>query len=141
MMSAVEKQKLETIRYLADSQTPPFVLPAEPSDFGADCPPPSPTLSKFLKTVPPRPGQAIQKSADVRHALGPRDRCGSGAAQQQDVLAVRNERETSITKRREDMENVAAEEASKVRMVFHSCVCKSANAYWKCHRMILLILA
>jgi hypothetical protein len=72
MLCAVEKKKCETMRYLADAQQPIFVLPAEPSDFEASCPPPSPTLARFLKTVPPRPAQAIQTDVEVRIALGPR---------------------------------------------------------------------
>lgn len=72
MLCAVEKKKLETMRFLADAQQPIFVLPSEPADFDPSCPAPSETLAKFLKTVPPRPAQAIQTDAAVRAALGPR---------------------------------------------------------------------
>ena len=72
MMCAVEKRQCETVRYLADAQQPIFVLPSEPQDFDASCPPPSATLARFLKTVPPRPAQVIKTVAAVRAALGPR---------------------------------------------------------------------
>lgn len=72
MLCAVEKKKCETMRYLADAQQPVFILPAEPADFDPSCPAPSATLARFLKTVPPRPSQAIQTDTDVRIALGPR---------------------------------------------------------------------
>jgi len=71
MMCAVEKKQYDTMRYLADAQQPIFILPAEPTDFDSACPP-SATLARFLKTVPPRPSQAIQMDAAVRVALGPR---------------------------------------------------------------------
>ena len=79
MMCAVEKRHCETMRWLADAQTPAFVLPAEPVDFDAACPPPSATLAKFLKTVPPRPAQAITQDPSVRAALGPRSPAQSAA--------------------------------------------------------------
>ena len=72
MLCAVEKKKCDTMRYLADAQQPVFILPAEPSDFEPSCPPTSSTLARFLKTVPPRPAQAIQTDLEVRIALGPR---------------------------------------------------------------------
>lgn len=72
LLCAVEKKKCDTMRYLADAQQPVFVLPAEPSDFEPSCPSPSSTLSRFLKTLPPRPAQAIQTDVEVRIALGPR---------------------------------------------------------------------
>jgi len=72
MLCAVEKKQYDTMRYLADAQQPIFILPAEPTDFDSACPTPSATLARFLKTVPPRPSQAIQMDAAVRVALGPR---------------------------------------------------------------------
>lgn len=60
LLCAIEKRRCNTIRYLADAQKPPFVLPAEPSDFHPSCPNSSSTLMRFLKTLPPRPSQSIQ---------------------------------------------------------------------------------
>ncbi len=69
LLCAVEKRRCNTIRYLADVQSPPFVLPAEPNDFLPSCPNPSVTLARFLKTLPPRPSQAIQNVAALHVPL------------------------------------------------------------------------
>jgi hypothetical protein len=145
LMSAVEKHKVETIRFLADSHSPPFVLPGEPNDFLAECPPPSSTLAKFLKSVPPRPGQAIQKSADVRQALGPRPRPQHAHVQQQELVSVKNDREMTLNKRREEIEQMTtAGEGSKVLFGclfrYRPCTCTPklcAPPYTKCtHDML-----
>jgi hypothetical protein len=72
LLCAIEKKQYDTMRYLADVQQPIFVLPCEPPDVDLSCPPPSATLARFLKTVPPRPAQVIQSDIAVRTTLGPR---------------------------------------------------------------------
>lgn len=115
-MCAVEKNKLETARYLADACCPAFILPGEPKDFEPTCPAPSLTLVKFLKTLPPRPMQAIQKSADIRAALGPRTLSVREGNPTKEVLGVKEERFVNVVKQREkeveDLRKVARMEAA-----------------------------
>mmetsp|Transcript_19025 Transcript_19025/g.62560 ORF Transcript_19025/g.62560 Transcript_19025/m.62560 type:complete len:1014 (-) Transcript_19025:1090-4131(-) len=73
LLCSVEKKRLTTIRYLADMQSPAFLLPAESSDFSPGNGRLSHRLSRFLKTLPPRPAQAIEEELNVRIALGPRE--------------------------------------------------------------------
>ena len=112
MMCAVEKRHCETMRWLADAQRPAFVLPAEPVDFDAACPPPSATLAKFLKTVPPRPAQAITQEPSVRAALGPRSPAQSAAPDAENakqIEDIRRRRAAALAKLEADH---AAEESA-----------------------------
>lgn len=109
LLCAIEKRRCNTIRYLADAQKPPFVLPAEPSDFHPSCPNPSSTLMRFLKTLPPRPSQSIQNDAEVRAALGPRTALNDSetAAVQAEVEKVKGERTISLVRREAEEEEEA----------------------------------
>ena len=68
----IEKRKVQTAHFLADAQRPPFVLPTEPEDLVPRLTAPSRALSAFLRTLPPRPAQALRDSEELRAALGPR---------------------------------------------------------------------
>ena len=73
LFSAIEKRRAATARFIADAADPPLVLPGEPADFLPTCPPPSPTLAAFLRTLPPGVRPGLEGSAAVRAAVGPRD--------------------------------------------------------------------
>ena len=132
LLCAVEKQQIDTARYLADACHPPFILPAEPSDFSPSCPAPSQTLQRFLKTLPPRPSQAIQNSCELRIALGPPPRgvvssvvgsdvdgvsdddAAAAAAEVKEVMAERAAAIEAIERRRAEEEMAPLRDAAVV---------------------------
>ena len=91
--SAIEKRRAATARYIADSVNPPFVLPGEPADFLPTCPTPSPTLSAYLRTLPPGVRPGVEGSAAVRAALGPRERLPAASTSEDDEKVQQTHRQ------------------------------------------------
>eukprot|EP00960_Hanusia_phi_P026548 746313-Hanusia_phi.AAC.3 len=107
LLCSVERRRLATIRYLADRQSPAFMLPAERSDFAPGSGKLSHRLSRFLKTLPPRPAQAIEEELNVRIALGPREESESLGLDMEgefDIEAMMRERECNVEARKQAVE-------------------------------------
>ncbi len=89
------------------------MLPSEPADFHPTCPPPSPTLAAFLKTLPPGVRPGVEGNASIRAALGPREHVRTASADDEDekVRQTQIERRDALDRERRAAVELARSEA------------------------------